>query len=134
MLKQKVRKKVVKLAYQLLAGLSAEERNQKQYHFAFLIHKGNICFFSSNLVKTHPAILKFNYKPGADTLHAELATILKAGQTDLSNYDMVVLRIAKRDGQLAFSKPCSGCDHCIRQTGIKRCYYSLDNGNFELLI
>lgn len=133
MLKAKIQNKITKLAYQLLAGLSVEERNQKQYHFAFLIHKGNICFFSSNLTKTHPAILRFNYKPKTDTLHAELATIIKAGQTDLSNYDMVVVRISRKNGSLVLSKPCSGCDHCIKQTGIRRCYYSLDNGGFEIL-
>ena len=69
------------------------------------------------------------------SLHAEINAILKAVKrlrtTDLSNYNIVVVRKAKT--KLSNSKPCKHCMALIRETKIKNVYYSTKEDKIKQL-
>lgn len=65
-------------------------------------------------------------------LHAETAALLpliKDG-TNLNNASIYVYR-AHKDGSLALARPCPSCEKLIRQCGIKKVYYTIENGIAE---
>ena len=104
-------------------------REMRTSHVAFLIKGGVIRHIGVNKQKTHPRSKDFpypNYRLAA--LHAELDVCLKSGVEDLSDFEMVVLRI-DRENRVANSKPCCGCQGVIKQFGIKNVYFSDSVGN-----
>jgi len=65
-------------------------------------------------------------------LHAEvdaLLPLIRKG-VDLSNASLYVYREHK-NGVLACARPCARCEKLIRQTGIKRIFYTVENGIAE---
>jgi hypothetical protein len=102
-------------------------------HIAFLIKSGKITHIGTNSVKTHPKILKFNYKKLLNIgIHAELSVCMKSGKENLKNYKMVVIRI-DRNNRIANSKPCSGCQSVIKQFNVGEVWYSTDTGSIQQL-
>lgn len=100
----------------------------KSFHAAFIVRKNRIVKIGWNKAKTNPNSLRHPYvnKSGRKInvyTHAELDVVLKMGRDDLSDCEIVVIRIDGQ-GKLNNSKPCSGCAHLLRQTNIKRIYYS----------
>jgi deoxycytidylate deaminase len=71
---------------------------------------------------------------GRPTLHAESAAILKllkdGRQTDLIGADIFVSRFT-RGGAIAMAKPCYHCSQLIRAVGIRRCFYTSEQGATE---
>lgn len=61
--------------------------------------------------------------------HAETAALLPLikDDIDLSKASIYVYREHK-DKSLAIAKPCSSCQKLIKQCGIKRIYYTIENG------
>ena len=109
----------------------------KSFHTTFILRKGKIQSIGVNSDKTHPSILKYNYKgsDGADIrpfvgLHSELSAVLKYGEEDCSSCTFINIRIDK-NGELNMSKPCVGCQHLLEQVGFKRLYFSTPTGDFE---
>lgn len=102
-------------------------------HVAFLIKKNKIVKIGWNKNRTHPKTKEYPYlgRPKYNRvnvgIHAELDVILKAGSDDLSNYEMMVLRIDGK-GRLNNSRPCSGCICAIKQVGISNVYFSSASG------
>jgi deoxycytidylate deaminase len=97
-------------------------------HVAFLIKSGKIEKIGVNKRRTHPEISKHPYHEGHVGIHAELDCILKINKEDLSDYEMLVLRVDKNNN-LAMSKPCSGCQSLLNQFNIKEIWYSDKNSN-----
>ena len=97
-------------------------------HIAFLIKKNKICHIGMNIGKTHPRVLKYNYKGGSNSnIHAELRVCIKSGKENLKEFTMVVLRV-DRNGKLSNSKPCNGCTQLIRQFSVGEIWFSDKNG------
>ena len=59
-------------------------------------------------------------------LHAEVAALKKAG-LDSGIDTIIVLRISKA-GLFAIAKPCQICQAVLREHGVKKVIYSIDNG------
>lgn len=97
-------------------------------HVAFLIKSGKIEKIGVNKRRTHPEISKHPYHEGHVGIHAELDCILKINKEDLSDYEILVLRVDKNNN-LAMSKPCSGCQSLLNQFNIKEIWYSDKNSN-----
>ena len=125
---QKLQKRIVDIAY----TIAPVNREMRTSHVAFLIKSGKIQTIGWNKFKTNPKNLKHPYHDGVIGTHAELDCIIKSGKEYLSGYTMVVIRI-NREGKLCNSKPCSGCQHVIRQFGIDDVYYTNQLGLFETL-
>lgn len=65
-------------------------------------------------------------------LHAEvdaLLPLIRRG-ADLSNASLYVYRQYK-NGTLACARPCARCEKLIRKSGIKRIFYTVENGIAE---
>jgi deoxycytidylate deaminase len=65
-------------------------------------------------------------------LHAEVATLLPLIRdgVDLSKGSIFVYR-EHRDGTIACSRPCARCERLIKQSGIKKIYFTVENGFAE---
>lgn len=97
-------------------------------HIAFLIRNSKIVHIGTNSCKSHPETLKYDYKNHQLVgLHAELNVCMKSGKENLRDYKMVVLRV-DRNGKLANSKPCCGCQSVIKQFNVGEVWYSDSNG------
>ena len=88
---------------------------------------------SNSNSKTHPLQKKYNkYRftdEGDHKQHAELAALvpLIRDGIDLSNAAIYVYR-AHKNGTLAMSRPCPSCMQLIKDVGIKRVFYTTENG------
>lgn len=66
------------------------------------------------------------------TQHAEVSSLLQIrNKIDLTGCKIYVVRITK-DGILSLSKPCISCSRVLAKYGIKKVYFSTDNG-FETM-
>jgi len=59
-------------------------------------------------------------------IHAETAAILNA-KTDISGCDIYIFR-ENKNGEMAMSKPCTYCHLMLVEAGIRRVYYTTENG------
>lgn len=100
-------------------------------HVAAIFRGNSILCIKQNSYKTHPQIKFFGYKD-YQKLHAELAVCIRFGREDCRKFSLAVLRI-DRNGKLNQSKPCSGCQHLIKQLNFKRVFYTNDKGEWEKL-
>lgn len=64
------------------------------------------------------------------TIHAELDAMIGLSREEISGADLYIFREHK-DGHIALARPCDHCLALIREYGIRRIYYTIDNG-FEL--
>lgn len=106
----------------------------KFYHFAFGYRKNNLLAIGqNNPEKTHTKALflsqRFNTANKYPYLHAETDLISRLwGKYYIDeNLKMVIIRLNKR-GELRYSKPCGNCSKIIRSLGIKKVWWSIDNG------
>lgn len=78
-----------------------------------------------NLMKTHP-----KYANGKETtlsIHAEVKAILSCPRRQLTGAEIHVFR-ANRDGSTALAKPCENCLAVLEEVGIKRVYFTTQDG------
>tara|TARA_R100000008_G_scaffold25714_1_gene13881 strand:+ start:930 stop:1388 length:459 start_codon:yes stop_codon:yes gene_type:complete len=68
---------------------------------------------------------------GHATVHAELGCILGISRASTSGADLYVCRI-NLGGDFRYSKPCSMCHDAMKHVGIKRVYYTTNNGTVEM--
>lgn len=76
-------------------------------------------------------------KPWDNSLHAEgkaVMRLLRTGrQTDLINASIYISRV-KKDGTPGLAKPCKFCEELIRAVGIRKVFYTTDEGSVECMI
>ena len=58
--------------------------------------------------------------------HAEARVCKKLN----SGSTVYVVRIGRTDGKLRLSKPCKNCERTMRLRGVKKCYYSITEGEY----
>lgn len=104
---------------------------------ACIIKKKKVIGIGYNQNKTHPLQEKYNNssldfdKPKAK-LHAEIDALLKAGD-DAKGATLYIFRRGK-DNIYRMSKPCPACMKMIKDYGIKRIVYTIENGIKEILV
>ena len=111
--------------------LKEESRNadrvKSSQHAACVVYKKQILSVGWNRKKSHPMMSRFSYKEHQIYLHAEVDALIRAinqyGNEILKESDLYVLRTTKA-GNVADSKPCSGCTDVINAFGIKNVYWS----------
>lgn len=104
---------------------------------AVAVYKGSIVATASNSNKTSPLQAKYNvYRfREADTLdkvHAEVGIVQKlrwkfGDSIDWSKVHIYLYREYK-DGSLAPSRPCPSCMALLKELGIKKIYYTTEDG------
>lgn len=60
------------------------------------------------------------------SIHAEVAALNSAKKMDLTGATIYVAR-TNRTGKPLMSKPCPRCQEAIKEAGIKKVYYTIDN-------
>jgi len=102
-------------------------------------YKGTIVATAYNTNKTSPLQAKYNvYRFRADTpdkAHAEISLIQKlrwkfGDSIDWSKVHIYLYREYK-DGNLGPSRPCPSCMTLMRELGIKKIYYTTEDGFVE---
>ena len=123
------------LAYFAAAKAVSELSDHKHYKIGAVVVMNHriISSASNSNSKTHPLQKKYNkYRftdEGDHKQHAELAALvpLIRDGIDLSNAAIYVYRVHK-NGTLAMSRPCPSCMQLIKDVGIKRVFYTTENG------
>ena len=94
-------------------------------HGAVLVRGGNIINAGHNKWSYSSFGKRFRHRDrGVSTLHAELDRSTTQGA------DIYVVRI-NNQGNFKMSKPCSRCETALKHVGIKRVYYTTDDGDLE---
>ena len=102
-------------------------------HGAVLVKHGAIMSAGHN--KDKPCSFGGRFRPkilGEATIHAELAAILNMPRSSTENADVYVVRIGAGN-ELRYSKPCPMCEEALRFVGVKRVFYSLGEGEYEVM-
>ena len=104
---------------------------------ALLVHRNEIIAVGYNKMKSHPMAKRFQKHEEALYLHAEVDCIknaLRVVDVDyLSKCTMYVLRVKHPDNSNkkfvhGLAKPCSGCNMAIETFGIKKVYFTTNEG------
>ena len=104
----------------------------KQRHGAILVKGGSIINTCFNKDKFCSFAGKFrDPNSGPATIHAELGCVLGLARDVTSGGDIFVCRINKI-GELRNSKPCIMCHQVMKHVGIKRVYYTTNEGSVEM--
>jgi deoxycytidylate deaminase len=125
--------KVLNRSIALSYSLCPINQEYRTSHIAFLVKNGKIVKIGWNKNKTTPKNLHHPYHSGRTGIHAEMSAIIKSGKDDLSNYEMIVIRV-NREGKIANSCPCVGCKSVLKQFGINDVWYSNQQGNVVKMI
>jgi tRNA(Arg) A34 adenosine deaminase TadA len=100
-------------------------------HGAVLVKGGNIISTAHNKWSYSSFGKRFRERDkGISTLHAELAVVLNLDRAATQGTDIYVVRVGKT-GEFKMSKPCTMCETALKHVGIKRIYYTTNNGTIE---
>lgn len=108
---------------------------------AGLLFKGELVAAGFNSLKSHPFQKRFGKNEDAIFLHAENDCLINAlGEhpgilDDLPKCTLLVVR-SKKDSSgwgSGLAKPCIGCQRAIAHFGIKRVYFTNNEGSLECL-
>ena len=113
----------------------SELSDYPKHKIGCVVVKGHRIISSScnSATKCHPLQAKLDSEkygvecPGR--VHAEIAALLPLmrDKVDLNGASIYIFRQHK-NGTLAMARPCSSCQKVIRQLGIKKVFYSIENG------
>lgn len=95
---------------------------------AVIVKNGKPISVGFNKLKTHTIYTKVNHKRAKyiQSLHAEMSALLSA-RTDVSGATIYVYR-ERRDGSRGNAKPCPVCQLLLAEAGVKKIYFSTDDG------
>ena len=117
----------------LRCRLSYKGRHEFLVAAATLDKRGNIIAIGQNsFTKTHPLMKSYSNRIEGKHkiyLHAEISALIKSKRRV---YSMVVVRIT-RTKKFALSKPCPVCQLAIKESDIRKVYYTNDAGELVLL-
>lgn len=97
----------------------------KQRHAALIYKSNSLIATGINSSRVHNAYLK-NYKEKPATFHAEERAIRNAQALVGDDLSGMVIYVARsfRNGEPAFSAPCTKCQKLILDSGIKKVVYT----------
>ncbi|MGN0246519.1 MAG: hypothetical protein ACI4DK_11250 [Lachnospiraceae bacterium] len=102
---------------------------------AVAVYGHRIISSGCNSLKTNPTQKKYNiYRfegdVGAHTIHAELQCLLPLMDNKDIDFSRVSLYIYRqhKNGKLALARPCPSCFQMIKDLGIKKIWYSTEDG------
>ena len=114
--------------------ISEARKSNYKFKIGAVIFKGSRIISSShNYIRSCSAI-KPQYRKWFNSLHAEQAAILNSGDwSKLKGCDILVMKISKTEEHISNAMPCEFCMASLIKVGIKRVYYSDDNGNISTI-
>lgn len=101
-------------------------------HGAVLVKGGSVINASFNKDNFSSFGSRFRaHHRGHATVHAELGCVLGVSRSSTTGADLYVCRI-NRAGEFRYSKPCSMCHDVLAHVGVKRVYYTTNEGTVEM--
>jgi deoxycytidylate deaminase len=109
---------------------------------AAIVYKGDIISLGTNQKKSHPFQAKYGKNPDCIYLHAEVDAIKNSLRhitvDDLPHAELYIARMKRPEPRAKYyirglCKPCEGCAKAIAAFGIKKVYYTCDDGSVEQL-
>lgn len=133
---KKTIKRTVEIAF-AMCPTNRKKEGTRAAHVAVLVKKNRIIKIGWNKHRTHPRTKRFPYV-GSNIkynnvnvcIHAELDVLMKSGKSDLSDHEIIVLRV-DGENKLNNSKPCYGCMTALKQHKLKNIYFSNSDGKIE---
>lgn len=113
-----------------IALTMAKKSEYRPYKIGACLMRGSrVISGGFNQIKTHPITRRFenHYITG---LHAEMHACVGVNEKNLKGADIYVIR-ARRDNTIGLAKPCSICQCFLRELGIRRVYFSNNDGSFS---
>ena len=118
--------------FELAKNVAFNSGYGKLRHGAVLVKGGSIINTCFNKDKFCSFGSKFRHRDrGPATIHAELGCILGLSRDVTVGADIFVCRINKA-GEFRNSKPCVMCHEVMKHVGIKRVYYTTNEGSVEM--
>jgi tRNA(Arg) A34 adenosine deaminase TadA len=109
-----------------IARKLSKHSTHSQHKMACVISRGRkIVGLGFNKSKTHPKSMA-HYQ----NIHAEFSAILNGCEEDLEGCVAYVYRETK-SGDLGMARPCSACYQALKRVGIKKVYYTTEQGYVE---
>jgi len=114
----------------------ATEKVANYRHAAAIVFNNRTVAYGINSYKTSPFQKRFSENEHHIFLHAEIACIKNALRNlkvkDMRHCSLYVCR-TRQDSSFGMSKPCRGCQGAIAEFGIRKVYYTGEEGNYEML-
>lgn len=82
--------------------------------------------------KSHPIVARYTDREGYLSLHAEIHATVGLHPEKLRGSRLYVVRV-RRDGSQGSARPCANCQREIKEKGIVKIYYSLDDEGFAAM-
>tara|TARA_R100000008_G_C3587523_1_gene173703 strand:+ start:8784 stop:9242 length:459 start_codon:yes stop_codon:yes gene_type:complete len=124
--------KKIQRYFELSRNIAYNSPYGKIRHGAILVKGGSILNASFNKDNFTSFGARFRHvNRGHATVHAELGCILGMPRSSTTGADIYVCRI-NRDGEFRYSKPCAMCHEAMKHVGIKRVYYTTNEGIVEM--
>ena len=103
----------------------AKNSGLQHKHSACLIKGNKICAIGINKFLKE---INVNNVRGKTTIHAEIDAILNFNAKSLKGMDIIIIRVGPSNN-LQNSRPCNSCIEKMRKKGIRKAYYSDENGD-----
>ena len=112
----------------LKAVRNAAGKSEFKYRLGAVVFRGSeiISVGYNTTKKSHPLIKRLSGIDEKFFMHAEIHSILKAGECE--GADLLVVRIRNDNDEFVMSKPCKMCEKFIKERGIRNVIYSDWNG------
>jgi deoxycytidylate deaminase len=107
-----------------MARYFAEKSLEKKKHGAVIVKGGRVVGTGYNRFKNHPGVIPENLIKLHCSRHAEEVAIKEAG-SNTKNATLYVARV-NNQGFSRNSKPCNICAKLIKESGIKKVIYTLE--------
>lgn len=115
----------------LKEGLNKE---LEHHHYAVLVKGGKIVATGRNQACKNSIVLDYEHflypRKKNPNLHAELNCASAIRDIDLSGYKLYVIRVTN-GGAVGNSRPCLMCENYLRDRGLKKAYYSINNNTWD---
>lgn len=117
----------------LLMSLAEDVDGHRSRHASAILYRNRLIALGTNRLKSHPFQTRYQTRPNAIYLHAEVAAIRRAIQhltpKELTRSTLISVRV-KYDHQLrprwGMSKPCEGCQRAIAEFGIRNVFFTTE--------
>lgn len=102
------------------------------FHCAILVSGGSVLSVGVNKHKLNSFVAVYAHHPDVQTIHAEIDAILQVRRkTDLTGSKIYVAKLG-RNGEVGNSCPCAMCCEALRNYGIKRAYYTVNETTYAV--
>ena len=118
--------------FELAKNMAHNSPYNKIRHGAVLVKGGSVINASYNKDNFSSFGTRFRGPDmGHGTHHAELGCITGIARSVTTGSDVYVCRVNKQE-QFRSRKPCRMCHNILKHVGVKRVYYTTENGNVKM--